>query len=35
VTNTNKEPWNPYPCGSGTTAQAAPKTTTTVKTARR
>jgi hypothetical protein len=35
VTNTNKEPWNPYPCGRGTTTQAAPKTTTTVKTARK
>jgi hypothetical protein len=30
-TNTQSEPWNPYPCTSGATTQAAPKTTTTMK----
>jgi LCP family protein required for cell wall assembly len=30
-TNTQAEPWNPYPCTLGATTQAAPKTPTTVK----
>jgi hypothetical protein len=30
-TNTQKEPWNPFPCTSGATTQASPKTPTTVK----
>jgi len=30
VTNTEPEPWNPYPCTIGAT-QAAPKTSTTIK----
>jgi hypothetical protein len=30
-TNTQSEPWNPYPCTLGAGTQAAPKTTTTVK----
>jgi len=30
-TNTQKEPWNPYPCAPGATTQASPKTQTTVK----
>jgi hypothetical protein len=30
-TNTQSEPWNPYPCTPGATTQAAPKTPTTVK----
>ena len=30
-TNTQKEPWNPYPCTLGATTQASPKTQTTVK----
>jgi len=29
-TNTQSEPWNPYPCTLGQTTQAAPRTTTTV-----
>lgn len=30
-TNTQKEPWNPYPCDLGATTQASPQTPTTVK----
>jgi LCP family protein required for cell wall assembly len=30
-TNTQKEPWNPFPCTPGATTQASPKTPTTVK----
>jgi LCP family protein required for cell wall assembly len=30
-TNTQSEPWNPYPCTPGSSTQAAPSTTTTVK----
>ncbi len=30
-TNTQPEPWNPFPCTLGQTTQAAPRTTTTVK----
>jgi hypothetical protein len=30
-TNTQAEPWNPYPCTLGQTTQATPATTTTVK----
>jgi hypothetical protein len=30
-TNTQPEPWNPFPCTLGATTQAAPKTPTTVK----
>ena len=30
-TNTQKEPWNPFPCTLGGTTQASPKTPTTVK----
>jgi LCP family protein required for cell wall assembly len=30
-TNTEAEPWNPYPCTLGAPVQAAPRTTTTVK----
>jgi LCP family protein required for cell wall assembly len=30
-TNTQKEPWNPFPCNLGASTQAAPGTTTTVK----
>ncbi|HEY1826637.1 MAG TPA: LCP family protein [Acidimicrobiales bacterium] len=30
-TNTQSEPWNPFPCTLGATTQAAPKTTTTTK----
>jgi LCP family protein required for cell wall assembly len=30
-TNTQSEPWNPYPCTPGATTQAAPRTSTTVK----
>jgi hypothetical protein len=29
-TNTQSEPWNPYPCTLGQTTQTAPRTTTTV-----
>jgi hypothetical protein len=30
-TNTQKEPWNPFPCTLGATTQASPQTPTTVK----
>jgi hypothetical protein len=30
-TNTQPEPWNPYPCTPGATTQAVPSTTTTVR----
>ena len=34
-TNTQTEPWNPYPCTLGQTTQATPTTTTTVKRAKK